>query len=76
MTRKSNVGSNGGMDSFTAPEDLARTRRAWRATYQELAAATGPADSTTALRRRLLRLSTRMLRLRQQAGSVERAGAA
>ncbi|WP_327233646.1 hypothetical protein OG349_06350 [Streptomyces sp. NBC_01317] len=61
------------MDSITVPEDLAQARRAWRATYQALAATSRPADNTR-LRRRLLRLSTRMVRLRQQAGSSERAG--
>ncbi|MET9483618.1 hypothetical protein [Streptomyces sp. NPDC006638] len=49
------------MDSFTVPEDLAQARRAWRATYQALAATSRPADNT---------------RLRQQAGSPGRAGEA
>ena len=61
------------MDSTTASEDLVHTQCAWRATYQALAAATRPSDNTP-LRRRLLRLSTRIMRLRQQAGSSGRAG--
>lgn len=48
-----------------ALEDLARTQQAWTATYTALAAPATPSLNTL-LRRRLLRLSTRLVRLRRQ----------
>ncbi|WP_052489847.1 hypothetical protein [Streptomyces sp. 150FB] len=48
-----------------AIEDLARTQQAWNATYTALAASPAPSLNTL-LRRRLLRLSTRLARLRRQ----------
>lgn len=46
------------MDVTEFPDDLVQTQAAWNATYQALAAPR-PRD-TTALRRRLLRLSVRL----------------
>jgi hypothetical protein len=46
------------MDVTDFPDDLVQTQAAWNATYQALAAPR-PRD-TTALRRRLLRLSVRL----------------
>jgi hypothetical protein len=61
------------MDSILASEDLVQTQRDRDITYRALAAPAGP-SANTLLRRRLLRLSTRMMRLRQQAGSSGRFG--
>lgn len=47
-----------GMDAIDFPDDLVRTQAAWNATYRALAVPR-PRD-TTALRRRLLRLSVRL----------------
>ncbi|MFD3920176.1 hypothetical protein [Streptomyces sp. NPDC058595] len=44
------------MDTRTLPDDLVQARRAFTATYQDLAAPR-PSQDRTALRRRLLRLS-------------------
>ncbi|MDX5564420.1 hypothetical protein PYK79_15315 [Streptomyces sp. ID05-04B] len=46
------------MDAIDFPDDLVQTQHAWNATYEALAAPR-PRD-TTALRRRLLRLSVRL----------------
>jgi hypothetical protein len=46
------------MDATDFPDDLVQTQAAWNATYNALAAPR-PRD-TTALRRRLLRLSVRL----------------
>ncbi|MGW6744817.1 hypothetical protein ACWGDX_29470 [Streptomyces sp. NPDC055025] len=48
------------MDDHTFPDDLVQTQRDWHAAYHALAAP-GP-QNTTALRRRLLRLSARIQR--------------
>jgi len=58
VTRNSNKRSNDGMDATDFPDDLVQTKAAWNATYNALAAPR-PRD-TTALRRRLLRLSVRL----------------
>lgn len=58
MTAKSNKRSNTGMDATDFPDDLVQTQHAFNATYAALAAP-HPRD-TTALRRRLLRLSVRL----------------
>ena len=58
MTNNSNKRSNIDMDASDFPDDLVRTQQAWNATYRALAAP-GPRN-TTALRRRLLRLSVRL----------------
>ncbi|MDX3855610.1 hypothetical protein [Streptomyces sp. AK02-01A] len=56
------------MDPNIVTEDLAQAERTWKAAYQALAADTGPVGNTP-LRRRLLRLSTLVVRLRRQTGS-------
>jgi hypothetical protein len=58
VTPNSNKRSNAGMDATDFPDDLVQTQAAWNATYDALAAPR-PRD-TTALRRRLLRLSVRL----------------
>jgi len=58
VTPKSNKRSNAGMDVTDFPDDLVQTQATWNATYQALTAPR-PRD-TTALRRRLLRLSVRL----------------
>ena len=58
VTPNSNKRSNAGMDAIDFPDDLVQTQAAWNATYDALAAPR-PRD-TTALRRRLLRLSVRL----------------
>ncbi|GED90645.1 hypothetical protein TNCT6_77300 [Streptomyces sp. 6-11-2] len=60
VTAKSNKRSNAGMDATDFPDDLVQVQHAWNATYDALAAPR-PRD-TTALRRRLLRLSVRLCR--------------
>ncbi|WP_037914993.1 hypothetical protein [Actinacidiphila yeochonensis] len=42
------------------PHDLVQAQRDWYTTYRELAAGGGPGSRTTALRRRLVRLSVRI----------------
>ncbi|MET7457993.1 hypothetical protein ABZT03_40340 [Streptomyces sp. NPDC005574] len=46
------------MDAIDFPDDLVRTQYAWNATYEALASP--HRRETTALRRRLLRLSVRL----------------
>jgi hypothetical protein len=58
MTTNSNKRSNAGRDVTDFPDDLVQTQAAWNATYQALAAPRP--RGTTALRRRLLRLSVRL----------------
>lgn len=75
VTRKSNTLSNKVMDdtTFTAdsPDALVQAQREWSETYRVLAASDRRFGST-ALRRRLLLLSTRILRLRRQCdGAVQ-----
>lgn len=53
------------MDPTTSPDPLVQAQHEWAATYQALAS-TGRPHGTAALRRRLILLSTRILRLRQQ----------
>ncbi|WP_331759317.1 hypothetical protein OIF23_30865 (plasmid) [Streptomyces albidoflavus] len=47
------------MDVTDFPDDLVQTQAAWNTTYDALAAPR-PHDNTTALRRRLLRLSAQL----------------
>ncbi|MFF3876052.1 hypothetical protein [Streptomyces sp. NPDC001978] len=47
------------MDSTDLPDDLVQMQRAWNAAYEALAASPS-CDTSTALRRRLLRLSVRL----------------
>ncbi|MER5880131.1 hypothetical protein ABT119_29945 [Streptomyces sp. NPDC001910] len=47
------------MESATFPHDLAHLQAAWNSTYDALAAPC-PSTANTALRRRLIRLSTRL----------------
>jgi hypothetical protein len=49
----------------TSPDALVQAQSEWNDTYRALAASDRPSGST-ALRRRLLLLSTRILRLRRQ----------
>jgi hypothetical protein len=58
MTANSNKRSNVGMDAIDFPDDLVQTQAAFNATYDALAAP--HRCDTTALRRRLLRLSVRL----------------
>ncbi|KIF67161.1 hypothetical protein HY68_36320 [Streptomyces sp. AcH 505] len=57
------------MGSTTSTEALARAQRERTITYRALVASPSP-HGNTVLRRRLLRLSTRILRLRQQPGTA------
>lgn len=58
VTAKSNKRSNTSMDATDFPDDLVQTQATWNVTYNALA---GPRHrDTTALRRRLLRLSVRL----------------
>lgn len=58
MTTYSNTRSNTGVDATPFPDDLLQTQAAFNATYAALAAS--HRRDTTALRRRLLRLSVRL----------------
>ncbi|MFG3348636.1 hypothetical protein ACGF1Z_26695 [Streptomyces sp. NPDC048018] len=48
------------MEHQPFPLDLVRTQTGWTATYAALAAASATGASTVVLRRRLMRLSTRL----------------
>lgn len=59
LKRKSNMCFGWGVNQRPFPLDLVQTQTAWSTTYRALAAV-GPGAGTTVLRRRLLRLSTRL----------------